>query len=399
MFDFSRFQLWHSIIVLMLVLLALAFLLPVTDENTQSKTVVDTAQTPSAQISSKTIDLPPPTFRSTLEADLLDETLPDPTKNLDVSQPVQTLSIALIYEGSEGNQDHAFVDMAIAGAQQARDDLRADFIQRPIKTEADREAALRELSQKGTKLIISLGYQNVNIVSQLANEFPQTRFVVIDGMLPPLYTNVQSILFKDHEGAFLVGMIAAYTTKTQTVGFIGGVDVPLIRNFFVGFEQGVHFVDKNIRIVARSVGKPDDKISPWNNPSEAEKLANELYDDEVVDVIFAAAGGSSIGVLKAAHAHKKLAIGVDTNQNSIYPGSVLSSMVKRVDKAVYGAIRDAKEGHWEAGIKYLGVKDDALDYAIDANNKALVSEKVIAEVELAKDKIIRGVKVIEAYQP
>ena len=217
-------------------------------------------------------------------------------------------------------------------------------------------------------------------------------------MVPPLFNNVQSVMFKDHEGAFLVGMLAAYTTRSKHVGFIGGMDVPVIRNFAVGYSQGVHFVDSSAQIQNGFVGSAGDSPDAWSNPDKAEKIAREMYRNGV-DVIFAAAGSSGVGVLRAAKAMDRLAIGVDSNQNYLFPGTVLTSMVKRVDRAVYETIRAAKEGDWQPGIKYLGIKEEAMDFSVDRNNRALITQQMLDALENAKDMITRGSKVVESYQP
>lgn len=383
MFDFTRFQLWHAVFVLIVLLIGAVMLVPIPP----AVQVVEHAHT--------TVGGPKDPTTHTAEADLLDASTPDTELS---SDEVKALSVALVYEGIEGQQDHAFVDMAVAGAQQARADLRVDFKETRIRNEKGREAALTHLAEAGTKLIISLGYQNVSIVGRIARDYPTTKFVVIDGLVPNPYANVQSVLFKDNEGAFLVGVLAGYLTKNNHVAFVGGVDVPLIRNFFIGFEQGVRYVEPNITVTAKSVGSLEDDTSPWNNPDKAYKIATQLYTEDGADIIFAAAGGSSIGVLKAAKEQGHYAIGVDTNQNSLYPGTVISSMVKRVDRAVYNAITDAKEGVWQPGVKYLGVKENALDYAVDENNKALVTKGMIQNLEEIKDQIIRGTLVVDSYQ-
>jgi hypothetical protein len=210
---------------------------------------------------------------------------------------------------------------------------------------------------------------------------------------PTLFPNVQSILFKDHEGAFLVGMIAGKISHTNLVGFVGGMDIPLIRNFALGFTQGVKYAAPDLAVDVQMVGPT---AEAWSNPEKAKALAQMQYR-EGADIVFAAAGGSSLGVLQAANEMGKLAIGVDSNQNGLFPGHVLTSLVKRVDVAVYDTLKNSREGTWSAGIKYLGIKEGALDYAVDQNNSGLISEKLIEEVATAKDKIISGKIVVESY--
>jgi basic membrane protein A len=206
---------------------------------------------------------------------------------------------------------------------------------------------------------------------------------------------VQSILFKDHEGAFLVGLIAGKIAKSGHVGFIGGMDVPLIRNFAHGYAQGVRYANPSAEIDSEMLGTTPEA---WSDPDKAHALAVAQFN-KGAEVIFAAAGGSGVGVLKAASETSKFAIGVDINQNGLFPQHVLTSLVKRVDVAVYNALRTSRDGKWSAGIKYLGITEGALDYAIDQHNRDLLPMKVIEDVAMAKERIINGIIVVEAYAP
>lgn len=302
---------------------------------------------------------------------------------------------ALIYVTGEQDSDRAFIDMALSGALRAKKELGIEFEEYRLPEDQDPTESLREIAQKGYSPIIAVGYQNVVPVLSLAEKFPKTHFTVIDGLVPPLYQNVQSIIFKDHEGAFLVGMIAAYTSKSNHIGFIGGMDVPLIRNFSLGFLQGAKFVRPNIQVAIDMVG---DTPEAWSQPDAAYDLATKQYHNGI-DVIFTAAGGSGLGVLRAANDAKALAIGVDTNQNSLFPGYVLTSMVKRVDNAVFETIKTSFKGDWEAGIKSLGLKESALDFAVDENNRTLITEQLIEQVLITRERIINGLIEVEMYSP
>jgi len=299
----------------------------------------------------------------------------------------------VVYEGSTGKGDHAFITATREGIAQAKKELKIEIDEVSVTSSA--EDAIRGLARKGTPLIIAAGSQFVIPVMKIAEEYPQTKFTVIDGMLPDIFGNVQSIMFNDHEGAFLVGMIAAYKSETGIVGFIGGMDIPVIRNFGYGFQQGALYANPKVKVLREMVGS---NREAWNNPEKAGRLAMQMMDDGA-DVIFAAAGASGLGVLEAASKQHKYAIGVDTNQNDLYPGTVLTSMVKRVDKAVFNTLKSYQDGDWQPGTKYLGVRNGALDYAIDTHNKGLVSKGIIDKVETAKDLMIRGTKVVEVYSP
>ena len=256
-------------------------------------------------------------------------------------------------------------------------------------------AVLKRAADSGASPIIALGYQNVMPVLNIAERYPNTHFTVIDGLVPPLYPNVQSILFKDHEGAFLVGVIAGKIAKSGHVGFIGGMDIPLIRNFASGYAQGVRYANGSANIDSDMVGKTPEA---WSDPDKAHDIALKQFKSGA-EIIFAAAGGSGVGVLKAAQEANKFAIGVDTNQNGLFPHHVLTSLVKRVDIAVYDTIKTSHDGKWGAGIKYLGISEGALDYAIDQNNRDFLSPSLIEDVALAKERIINGILVVEPYSP
>jgi basic membrane protein A len=300
----------------------------------------------------------------------------------------------IIYETGEDG-DRAFIDMMKKGAQRARSEVGIDYQEARLPQGSDRTAFIKQVAESGVTHIIAVGFQNVVPVLALAEQHPEVKFTVIDGIVPPLFQNVQSIVFKDQEGAFLVGMIAGYLSPTNKIGFIGGMDVPLINNFALGFFQGARYANPDVEMLRDNVG---DTPLAWSNPERAKTLAKKQFNNGV-GVIFAAAGGSSVGVLEAAEEMGRFAIGVDTNQNGLFPGTVLSSMVKRVDKAVYDTLTNGFSGRWEPGIKYLGIRENALDYAVDVNNKNLVTKQVIDKVEDAKDRIIRGLIVVESYEP
>lgn len=302
---------------------------------------------------------------------------------------------ALLYVTGKQDSERAFINMAREGATRVENEMGVEFDEYRLPENEDSTAFIRAIAEKGYSPIIAVGYQNVLPVLNLAQQFPNTRFTVIDGLVPPLYQNVQSIIFKDHEGAFLVGMIAAYSSKSNKIGFVGGMDVPLIRNFEQGYTQGAKFVRPTISISSAMVG---DSPDAWSQPDVAYELAKKQYDTGV-DVIFTAAGGSGLGVLRAAKDSGQYAIGVDTNQNSLYPGHVLTSMIKRVDNAVYDTLRSSSDGKWEAGIKSLGLKELALDFAIDANNKHLISDDLVEQVLITRERIINGLIDVNMYSP
>ena len=176
--------------------------------------------------------------------------------------------------------------------------------------------------------------------------------------------NVQSIVFKEHEGSFLVGMAAAMASKTGKIGFVGGMDIPLIRRFALGYEEGAKYVNPKIEIFQNMTGTTP---AAWNDPTRGGELARSQFD-RGADVVYAAAGATGLGVLQAAKDKGKLAIGVDSNQNHIHPGTILTSMIKRVDLAIYEAFKTAKDGTWKAGVRNLGVAENGVGYSVDDDN-------------------------------
>ena len=290
-----------------------------------------------------------------------------------------------------GKDDRSFNAAANAGVLRARRDL--PIVLRDVEPgdPTSIEPALRAFAQYGYGLITGVGFAQGPVIEQVARDYPQLHFVLIDSVadLP----NVASLLFKEHEGSFLVGMIAAATSKTGTVGFVGGMDIPLIHKFHTGYAEGAKYVNPNVRLLQNYVGITD---AAWNNPGKGRELANAQYE-QGADVIFQAAGNSGLGVFDAAEAYKKFAIGVDANQNWVKPGFILTSMLKRIDNAVYAMVQDEVAGKFRGGIHGYGLDNSGVDYALDEHNKALIPQSVIDRVEQAKRDIIAGkIKVTDA---
>lgn len=302
---------------------------------------------------------------------------------------------ALIYVLGDKDSDRAFVDAARIGAERAREELGLSFTEYRMHAGQDVTAQIKTAADNGANPIIAVGFQNVMPVLNLAERYPNTHFTVVDGLVPPLFPNVQSVIFKDHEGAFLVGIIAAQQTRSDHIGFVGGMDVPIIRNFAMGFVQGVRYSKPKAEVDVEMIGST---TKAWSSPDIAKKIALKQYANGA-DVIFAAAGGSGVGVLEAAKETDNFAIGVDINQNSLYPGHVLTSLIKRVDIAVFDALKTSMQGDWNPGIKYLGLKENALDYAVDEYNRHLMNEELIDKVATAKERIVSGLITVEMYSP
>jgi basic membrane protein A len=278
-----------------------------------------------------------------------------------------------------GKFDKSFNEAAYNGMERWKKETGKNYLEFEISNESQREQALRRMAEKGASPIIGIGFGQASAIEKLAKEFPKLNFAIIDMVVN--LPNVQSVVFKEQEGSFLVGAMAAMASKTGKVGFVGGMDIPLIRKFQCGYEQGAKFVNPKTEVFANMTGTTG---SAWNDPARGGELAKAQFA-KGADVVFAAAGGTGMGVYQAAKDSKKLAIGVDSNQNYAQPGTMLTSMVKRVDVAVYNVSKSHK-----AGVSVLGLKEDGVDFAMDAYNAKLVSADMKKKVDVMKADIISG---------
>lgn len=297
--------------------------------------------------------------------------------------------LGIVYDAG-GKFDKSFNQSAFEGASRFKKETNINFIEVQASSDTQAEQVLRGLARKNLDLIASIGFAQQAAVQKVAKEFPKVRFVLIDGVAQG--ANVNSITFKEEEGSYLVGVAAAMASKSKKLGFIGGVDIPLIRTFACGYAQGAKAVNPKIEVSSNMVGTTSDS---WNNPAKGGELARSQFD-RGVDVVFAVAGGSGLGTLQTAKEKGKLAIGVDSNQNSLYPGTILTSMVKRVDNAVYESFMEMKNGTWKAGVTAKGLKENGVDWALDENNRKLITPEIEKRVIGARKDIIDGkVKVID----
>jgi basic membrane protein A and related proteins len=283
-----------------------------------------------------------------------------------------------------GKFDKSFNEAAFNGAEQWKKESGKSYMEFEIQNGDQREQALRKFAEGGANPVVAVGFQNADAIAKLADEFPKTSFVIVDMVVDK--PNVRSVVFKEQEGSYLVGVLAAMASKTGKAGFVGGMDIPLISKFACGYAGGFKSVKKDGEVFMNMTG---DTPAAWNDPVKGGELAKSQID-RGADVVYAAAGQTGLGVLQAAKDAGKLSIGVDSNQNGIQPGSVLTSMLKRVDVAVFNAFNDAQAGKFTAGFSVLGLKEGGVDYALDDNNKALVTDEMKAAVEKAKADIIAG---------
>jgi basic membrane protein A len=297
---------------------------------------------------------------------------------------------AVVYDLG-GKFDKSFNEGVYNGAQKFKKDSGVDFRDLEIQSDAQREQVLRKFAKDGFSPVMTVGFAWETALKKVAPEFPKTKFGIIDDVVD--LPNVQSIVFKEHEGSFLVGVIAAKTSKTGKVGFVGGMDIPLISKFGCGYAQGVKYVDGKNEVFANMTGTD---FHAWNDPVKGGELAKSQID-RGADIVYAAAGATGQGVLKAAADAGKLGIGVDSDQDNLFPGKVLTSMLKHVDVATYKSFMDAKNGTWKPGVQVLGLKEGGVDYAVDEWNKSVLTPEAKAAADAAKADIISGKIQVHDY--
>ena len=288
-----------------------------------------------------------------------------------------------------GKFDNSFNEAAFNGAEKWAKETGGTYKELEMQSEAQREQALRSLAEDGANPIIMTGFAFGDVLNTVAPDFPDTKFGIIDMVVEQ--PNVKSVVFTEDQGSYLVGMMAGLASKTNTVGFIGGMDIPLIRRFGCGYAQGVKAVKPDATVILNMTGTTP---AAWNDPVKGAELA-KAQKAQGADVIYAAAGGTGVGVLQTAADEGILSIGVDSNQNYMHPGKVLTSMMKRVDNAVYEAFKEGE--NLTPGINVMDLKAGGVDYAMDENNASLVTDDMKAKVDEAAAKIKAGEIVVHDY--
>lgn len=297
--------------------------------------------------------------------------------------------LGIVYDAG-GKFDKSFNQSAFEGVQRFKKETGISAIEAQASSDTQAEQVLRGLARKKLDLIAAIGFSQTQAVQKVAKEFPNVRFVLVDSIAQG--NNVNSVMFKEQEGSYLVGVAAAMASKSKKIGFVGGMDIPLIRAFACGYTQGAKAQQPKIEILQNMVGTT---AAAWNDPAKGGELARAQFD-RGVDVVFAVAGGSGMGALQQAKEKGKLAIGVDSNQNYLHPGTMLTSMVKHVDNAVYDQFMQMKNGTWKPGVTYLGLKEGGVDWALDKDNRAVVSADIEKRVNAAKADIVSGkIKVVD----
>ncbi|WP_127520542.1 BMP family ABC transporter substrate-binding protein [Mesorhizobium sp. Z1-4] len=308
---------------------------------------------------------------------------------MSVTAYAEEIAPALLFDLG-GKFDKSFNEASYNGAQKFSDETGIEYVEFEISNDAQREQALLRFAEDGRNPIVMAGFSWAAALEKVAAQFPDTSFAIIDMVVD--LPNVRSVVYNEHEGSYLVGVLAAMASDSKKVGFVGGMDIPLIRKFACGYVGG-----------AKAAGATDviqnytgDTPAAWNDPTKGGEITKSQMS-QGADVVYAAAGGTGVGVLQAAADAGNLGIGVDSNQNYLHPGKVLTSMMKRVDVAVYNAFMDAKNGDFSTGFNVLGLAEDGVGYALDDNNASLITDDMKAAVEKAKADIIAGTVTVHDY--
>lgn len=292
-----------------------------------------------------------------------------------------------------GKFDKSFNEGVWNGVKKFMDETGTEVMEFEVTNEAQREQAMRRMVRRGATVVLGVGFAQADAIDAVAADNPDVNFAIVDVSWLDR-PNLRQYAFKEHEGSYLVGVAAALATETDTVGFIGGMDIPLIRKFACGYVQGVKETDPEMTVIEAMTGATP---SAWNDPGKGAELAQSQMD-RGADVIYHAAGGTGLGVIRAVADKDKLAIGVDSNQNGVAPGNVLTSMLKRVDVAAYETLKMASEGNFEGGVDILGLAEDGVDWALDDNNADLVTDEMKAAVAAARAAIIAGDITVHNYE-
>lgn len=299
---------------------------------------------------------------------------------------------AVVYDMG-GKFDKSFNEGVWNGIKKFSAETGVQVMEFEVTNETQREQAMRRMVSKGATLVLGVGFSAADAINAVAGDNPDVEFAIIDvsWLKRP---NLLQYAFKEHEGSYLVGVAAALTSKAGKIGFVGGMDVPLIRKFACGYVQGAKDARKGVEVIQAMTGTTP---AAWNDPTKGGELAQSQFD-RGADVVYHAAGATGLGVIRAAADAHKLAIGVDSNQNGVAPGTVLTSMLKRVDVAAYDTLKSAMDGKFKAGVNVLGIAEGGIDWAVDEYNKPLLTPAVIEAVETARTKIKGGEIKVHNYE-
>ena len=299
---------------------------------------------------------------------------------------------AVIYDMG-GKFDKSFNEGVYSGIKKFTDETGVEVMEFEVTNEAQREQAMRRMVERGATVVLGVGFAQADAIDKVAGDNPDVKFSIIDvsWLDKP---NLRQYAFKEEQGSYLVGMAAAMASKTGKVGFVGGMDIPLIRAFACGYEQGAKHAKADVEVIQNMTGTTP---SAWNDPGKGAELTQSQID-RGADVIYQAAGGTGVGVIRAAADAGKFSIGVDSNQNHMAPGSVLTSMLKRVDVAAYNTMKDAMSGDFKTGLITLGLAEGGVGYAVDEHNEKLITADMKAALEAASADIISGKISVHDYR-
>ncbi len=301
--------------------------------------------------------------------------------------------VGIVFDAG-GKDDKSFNTACWQGALRARDEFGIELRDVEPDNPSVVESAIRGYAEQGFDLVIGIGFAAAPYINDVASEFPEKKFAVVDDTGKVVdQPNAVSLTFDEHEGSYLVGVIAAAKSQTGTIGFIGGMDIPLIRKFELGYELGAKSVNPDVKVLQNYAGVT---LAAWSDRTRGRELAMSQYD-RGADIIFAAAGVTGLGAFDAAEEKGKFVIGVDANQNYIRPGRVLTSMLKRSDLAVYETVKAVVDGTFSGGRRVMGLENDGVGYAVDDYNRDLLTPEIIEKAEEAKRNILEGTIVVPDY--
>jgi basic membrane protein A len=313
--------------------------------------------------------------------------------DMEVADKKETVSLkpAVVFDMG-GKFDKSFNEGVWNGVKKFTEETGIEVMEFEVTNETQREQAMRRMVDKGATIVLGVGFAQADAISKVAADNPDVKFSIIDvGWLDA--PNLRQYVFKEHEGSFLVGVAAAKASQTGKVGFVGGQDIGLISRFACGYVGGVKSILPNADVYENMTGSTP---AAWNDPARGAELTRSQID-RGADVVYHAAGGTGVGVIQAAADAGKLAIGVDSNQNGLAPGSVLTSMLKRVDVAAYETFMDAKNDAFTSGVQVLGIAEGGVDWALDENNKSLITADIKSAIEKARDGILSGDIVVHDF--
>lgn len=302
----------------------------------------------------------------------------------DSGAEAEEFRVGLVFDVG-GKGDKSFNDSAYEGLQRAAADFPVKISDFEPGQDADREVGLRKLAARGYDVVVGVGFLFTDAIRSVAMDFPDVKFVLVDGRIDDI-ENVASLIFREHEGSFLVGALAAMKSESGVLGFVGGMDVPLIHKFEAGFRAGAQYVRPDVRVI---VGYAGVRPEAFADPVRGKEIALSQID-QGADVLFHASGVTGLGVIEGARERGVFAIGVDSNQNPVAPGTMLTSMVKRVDNALYRYIKDAYHDRFRGGLVEFGLKEDGVGFAVDEYNRSLLTDEMLARAEELRQSIVAG---------